>query len=54
MLVWADNSPFPDVNPLEADFTFFGGIYREVYFVETEAAHFLHENGCTQMANMVN
>ncbi|MGN0561585.1 MAG: glycoside hydrolase family 2 TIM barrel-domain containing protein [Candidatus Fimenecus sp.] len=45
LLVRADNSPFPDVNPLEADFTFFGGIYREVYFIETEAAHFLPENG---------
>lgn len=46
LFVCADNSPFPDVNPLEADFTFFGGIYREVYFIETEKAHFcLSENG---------
>lgn len=40
LLVCADNSPFPDVIPLEADFTFFGGIYREVYFLETGPTHF--------------
>ena len=28
-----------DVYPQEADFTFFGGIYREVYFIEVENAH---------------
>lgn len=43
--VYADNSPFPDVIPLEADFTFFGGIYREVRFVETERAHFAPVHG---------
>lgn len=40
LLVCADNSPFPDVIPLEADFTFFGGIYREVYFLETGPTFF--------------
>ena len=29
-----------DVYPQRADFTFFGGIYRDVYFIETERAHF--------------
>lgn len=29
-----------DVYPQEADFTFFGGIYRDVFFVEVEKAHF--------------
>ena len=40
ILVRADNSPFPDVIPLEADFTFFGGIYREVYLCTAEKTHF--------------
>lgn len=40
IVVCADNSPFADVIPLTADFTFFGGIYREVYLVESEAIHF--------------
>ena len=29
-----------DVYPQRADFTFFGGIYRDVYYIETEQAHF--------------
>lgn len=45
LLVLVDNSPFPDVIPLEADFTFFGGIYRAVYLTETEAAHFVSQHG---------
>lgn len=40
ILVSADNSPFPDVIPLEADFTFFGGIYREVNLILTDELHF--------------
>lgn len=40
ILVKADNSPFPDVIPLEADFTFFGGIYREVNLCTVERTHF--------------
>lgn len=40
LLVCADNSPFPDVNPLEADFTFFGGIYREVNLITVSKTHF--------------
>jgi len=35
-----------DVYPQRADFTFFGGIYRDVLFIETEQAHFdLLKNG---------
>ena len=29
-----------DVYPQEADFTFFGGIYRDVFFIEVEETHF--------------
>ena len=29
-----------DVTPLAADFTFFGGIYRDVWLIETEEQHF--------------
>ena len=34
------NAPFPDVIPLTADFTFFGGIYREVFLAEVSGTHF--------------
>ncbi|MGN0522604.1 MAG: glycoside hydrolase family 2 protein [Eubacterium sp.] len=40
LLVCADNSPFADVIPLTADFTFFGGIYREVNLVVVDKIHF--------------
>lgn len=33
--VSVDNSHDPDIAPLSADFTFFGGIYRDVYLVYT-------------------
>ena len=33
--VSVDNSHHPDIAPLSADFTFFGGIYRDVYLVYT-------------------
>lgn len=38
--VEVSNFPFPDVIPLTADFTFFGGIYREVNLVAVSGAHF--------------
>ncbi|MGN1160992.1 MAG: sugar-binding domain-containing protein, partial [Candidatus Fimenecus sp.] len=44
IIVCADNSPFPDVIPLEADFTFFGGIYREVNLILTDELHFALDN----------
>lgn len=40
ILVCADNSPFADVIPLTADFTFFGGIYRDVNLIVCEKTHF--------------
>lgn len=39
--VIADNLPNQEVYPQKADFTFYGGITRDVYLIETEsAAHF--------------
>ena len=40
LLVSADNSHFEDVYPLFADFTFYGGIYRNVNLVICEPVHF--------------
>ncbi|MXV15779.1 glycoside hydrolase family 2 TIM barrel-domain containing protein [Hufsiella ginkgonis] len=40
LTVKVNNSHQPDVPPLSADFTFFGGIYREVHIVATEKIHF--------------
>ncbi|HEU4522095.1 MAG TPA: glycoside hydrolase family 2 TIM barrel-domain containing protein [Thermoanaerobaculia bacterium] len=37
--VRVDNSHDPDIPPLNADFTFFGGIYRDVWFVATSPVH---------------
>ncbi len=38
--VWADNSANDRVYPQRADFTFYGGIYRDVYLIVTEQEHF--------------
>lgn len=35
-----DNSHHEDIAPLSADFTFFGGIYRDLYLVYTDEVHF--------------
>jgi beta-galactosidase len=40
VVVKADNSYDDDVPPLHADFTFFGGIYRDVNLVVTDKVHF--------------
>lgn len=40
MTVYADNSPNDYVYPQKADFTFYGGIYRDVYLMIVEKAHF--------------
>jgi beta-galactosidase len=40
LAVRLDNSHNEDISPLSADFTFFGGIYRDVYLVGTPKAHF--------------
>jgi beta-galactosidase len=37
--VKVDNSAFPDVAPLSADFTSFGGLYRDVHLVEVGSLH---------------
>lgn len=38
--VLADNSPNDRVYPQKADFTFYGGIYRDVYLILAEQSHF--------------
>ena len=37
--VRVDNSPNPDIPPLNADFTFYGGIYRDVWLLATSQVH---------------
>lgn len=37
--VRVDNRPNPQIPPLSADFTFFGGIYRDVTLIVTDAVH---------------
>lgn len=38
--VWADNSRNDRVYPQKADFTFYGGIYRDVYLIVVNRDHF--------------
>ncbi|MCR5207641.1 MAG: glycoside hydrolase family 2 protein [Eubacterium sp.] len=38
--IYVDNSDYDDVYPSSADFTFWGGIYRNVSLIVTENAHF--------------
>lgn len=38
--IMVDNSHHGDVYPLMADFSFYGGLYREVKLIEAEALHF--------------
>ncbi len=38
--VFVDNAPNDKVYPQRADFTFYGGIYRDVYLIVTDASHF--------------
>ncbi len=44
ILVRADNAYSEDVPPLNADFTFYGGIYRNVHLIVTEPVHFDLDN----------
>lgn len=37
--VRVDNSHDPEIPPLDADFTFYGGIYRDVWLVATDSVH---------------
>jgi beta-galactosidase len=39
LAVRVDNSHDPDVPPLSADFTFYGGLYRQVWLVATDSVH---------------
>lgn len=39
LAVKVDNRSVPDVAPLSADFTFFGGLYRDVHLLTTDALH---------------
>lgn len=44
--IMVDNSHYEDVYPLMADFSFYGGLYREVSLIIQEALHFdLMDNG---------
>ena len=40
LAVFVDNSPSDEVYPQMADFTFYGGIYRDVYIVSVPKTHF--------------
>jgi len=40
LVVKVDNSHNEAIPPLSADFTFFGGIYRDVYLIKQNAIHF--------------
>ncbi|MGH0053641.1 MAG: glycoside hydrolase family 2 protein [Sphaerochaetaceae bacterium] len=42
--VAVDNSPNRTVYPQKADFTFYGGIYRDVYLIVVSSEHFLLED----------
>ena len=43
--VEVDNSHKESIPPLDADFTFYGGIYRSVYLVEENKVHFKKQDG---------
>ncbi|HYC27553.1 MAG TPA: glycoside hydrolase family 2 TIM barrel-domain containing protein, partial [Chitinophagaceae bacterium] len=45
ILVKVDNSFNRNIAPLSADFTFYGGIYRDVYLVTANKIHFRNEHG---------
>lgn len=46
LLVRVDNSYNQDIPPLSADFTFYGGIYRDVWLVIADPVHFsLNDHG---------
>ncbi len=44
ILIEVDNQHHLDIPPLEADFNFYGGIYRDVYLTVTDAVHFDMQN----------
>ncbi len=40
LLIMVDNAHDANIPPISADFTFFGGIYRDVFLIETSKIHF--------------
>ena len=44
LVVHLTNYPDQDIAPLAADFTFFGGIYRDVYLIAADKVHFDMDN----------
>src|SRR5699024_9320500 len=40
LTVHADNTRYPDINPLTGDFNNYGGVYRDVKLIEVEDTHF--------------
>lgn len=38
-VIEVDNAHDPDIPPLSADYTFYGGIYRDIYLLYTQTAH---------------
>lgn len=48
VLVKVDNSIDPDIPPLSADFTFYGGIYRSVHLLGVNPVHFGLDTTATQ------
>ncbi len=48
IFIKVNNSHNPDIPPLSADFTFFGGIYRDLFLITTDAVHFdMADHGTT-------
>lgn len=47
LTVTADNTPNRTVYPQRADFTFYGGIYRDVYMILTPKQYFAFGEDCT-------
>lgn len=45
--VEVDNSHNPDIPPLDADFNFYGGIYRDLWLITTPKVHFETANEAT-------
>jgi len=39
LVIKVDNRHNPDIPPLNADFNFYGGIYRDVWLIETNSVH---------------
>lgn len=44
IVIKVDNSHNEDIPPLEADFTFYGGIYRDLYLIASNQIHFDTDN----------